>query len=365
MHDSSSTVFGPAKIRPLTADDLLIVRRLLSERDGRDWDAESTRWFVEGLDPERCRAWAAFDGEKPVGLTTAFLRKLTIDGQQQRVAYWANLYVDPKYRDQMLYPRLPVTMLNALKGLAAPFLYVTVRIPQVAKGHMGLGFAQIGKMQVLARPLRPTRFLAKYKKLGAAARMLAEPVDATYRAVVALKGARVPPGRCIVENNVDDAPLHVIADLLAERASGRISQAWNAEALRHRYRQTREGGKYRFITAFSREELTALAIYRVAERGEGIQVGVIMDLAFRPGAEADAAAVLRRIECDATAADCELLIYLDGLGAQNRELLLWRGFRSSPEVYEFLIWPKKVTAEDPWVGDWNRWEFGFRDHDAF
>ena len=79
----------------------------------------------------------------------------------------------------------------------------------------------------------------------------------------------------------------------------------------------------------------------------------------------DAAAVLRRIECDATAADCELLIYLDGLAAQNRELLLWRGFRSSPEVYEFLIWPKKVTAEDPWVGDWNRWEFGFRDHDAF
>ena len=96
MHDSPSTVFGPARIRPLTADDLLIVRRLLSERDGRDWDAESTRWFVEGLDPERCRAWAAFDGEKPVGLTTAFLRKLTIDGQQQRVAYWANLYVDPE-----------------------------------------------------------------------------------------------------------------------------------------------------------------------------------------------------------------------------------------------------------------------------
>ena len=139
MHDSPSTVFGPARIRPLTADDLLIVRRLLSERDGRDWDAESTRWFVEGLDPERCRAWAAFDGEKPVGLTTAFLRKLTIDGQQQRVAYWANLYVDPKYRDQMLYPRLPVTMLNALKGLAAPF-FVRHRADSAgSKGPYGPG----------------------------------------------------------------------------------------------------------------------------------------------------------------------------------------------------------------------------------
>jgi hypothetical protein len=365
MHDITTTATGPAKIRPLTADDLLIVRRLLSERDGRDWDPESTRWFVEGLDPEKCRAWAAFDGDKPVGLTTTFLRKLIIQGQVQRVAYWANLYVNPKYRDQMLYPRLPVTMLNTLKGLGAPFLYAPVRIPQLAKAHLGLGFAKIGQMEVLARPLRPARFLAKYRKLGAAARVIAEPVDAVYRAALALVGARTPAGTCVVENSVEDAPLHAIADLLAERAAGRISQSWDAEALHRRYRQTREGGQYRFVMAFGGEQLTTAAIYRVAERGDGIQVGVIMDLAFRPGAEQDAAAVLRRIECDATGAECELLIYLDGLGSQNRELLLKRGFRSSPEVYEFLIWPKKVAAEDAWVGDWNRWEFAFRDHDAF
>jgi hypothetical protein len=59
------------------------------------------------------------------------------------------------------------------------------------------------------------------------------------------------------------------------------------------------------------------------------------------------------------------LIYLDGLGMQNRQLLLQRGFRSSPEVYELLIWPKKAAAEDQWLGDGDRWEFGFRDHDAF
>jgi hypothetical protein len=119
------------------------------------------------------------------------------------------------------------------------------------------------------------------------------------------------------------------------------------------------------VTAWQGQQLTAVAIHRVAERGDGIQVGVLMDLAFRSGAEADAVAVLRRVEVSATAADCELLIYLDGLGAANRELLLRRGFRRSPEVYEFLVWPKKVAAEDQWIGDWNRWEFSFRDHDAF
>ena len=365
MVETLVTAVGLAKIRPLTSDDLPAVRELLSQRDGREWDEASTAWFVKGLDPEACRAWAAFDGEKPVGLTTMFLRTLSMRGTTASVAYWANLYVDPQYRDQMLYPRLPMAMLNSLKALGVQFLYAPVRISQLAKAHLGLGFANVGRMEVLARPLRPARFLAKYKKLPSAARLVAGPVDAAYRAVVAARAPRVPAGVHIAEDGVDEAPLEAIAELFGKRAANRIAQPWDAAMLGERYRQTREGGQYSFVTARHGEELTAIAIHRVAERGDGIQVGVLMDLAFRPGAEGDAAAVVRRVEVAATAADCELLIYLDGLGAPNRELLLRRGFRRSPEVYEFLVWPKKVVAEDEWIGDWNRWEFSFRDHDAF
>jgi hypothetical protein len=365
MQETAAKTAGPAKIRPLTADDLRIVRELLTQRDGRDWDNESTRWFLQDLEPGRCRAWAAFDGEKPVGLTTMFLRTLRVRGNSQRAAYWANLYVDPAYRDQMLYPRLPMAMLNSLKTLGVPFIYAPVRIPQLAKAHLGLGFSKIGRMEVLVRPLRPARFLAKYKKLGTVAGMLAGPVDAAFQRVLSLRGARVPTGVRVEASNVTAAPLEAIAKLLAGRAVDRIAQPWDASTLRERYRQTREGGNYSVVTASRGEELAAVAIHRIAERGDGIQVGVVMELAFRPGAEAEAATILRRVELDATAANCELLIYLDGLGSKNRELLLRRGFRSSPEVYELLIWPKKVATDDQWLGDGDRWEFGFRDHDAF
>jgi predicted N-acetyltransferase YhbS len=362
---SSTATAGPAKIRPLTAIDLPIVSRLLSERDNRIWDTDSARWFLQDLEPDKCRAWAAFDGEKPVGLTTMFLRTLQVRGNAQQAAYWANLYVDPAYRDQMLYPRLPMAMLNSLKSLGIPFIYAPVRIPQLAKAHLGLGFAKIGRMEVLVRPLRPARFLAKYKKFGTAARTLAGPVDVAFQSLLWLRAARVPSEVRLEAIDVMTAPLGAIAKLLTDRAADRIAQPWNASSLRERYRQTREGGNYSVVTASHGEELTAVAIQRVAERGDGIHVCVVMELAFRPGAEADAAAVLRRVELDATAADCELLIYLDGLGSGNRELLLRRGFRSSPEVYELLIWPKKAVVEDERLGDGNRWEFGFRDHDAF
>lgn len=367
MSSPSSVVAGVAKIRALGPDDLDDIRDMLSQRDGRAWDERSTAWFLHGLNPARCLAWGAFVGEKPVGLTSTFLRTLTVRGETQRVAYWANLYVDPQYRDQMLYPRLPMTMLNALKPLGIEMLYAPVRLPQLTKAHLGLGFAKIGSMAVLVRPLRPARFICKYKNLGWA-KPLAGPVDLLFRAGLAITAARPDADVQIDDVRLEEATpeqLNSVAGLLAERSEGRIAQLWNADLLRERYGQTREGGSYRLATSKRNGELTAAAIYRFAERGDGIQVGVLMDLAFRSGTEGDAAAVLRAVEQAALAADCELLIYLDGLGDANRELLKRRGFRVSPEVYEFLVWPKKLVANDDWFGSWDHWEFSFRDHDAF
>jgi len=367
MSSPATPAAGVAKIRALGPDDLGAIRQMLSQRDGREWDERSTRWFLYNLDPARCLAWGAFIGEKPVGLTSTFLRTLTVRGDIRRVAYWANLYVDPEYRDQMLYPRLPMTMLNALKPLGIEMLYAPVRLPQLTKAHLGLGFAKIGSMAVLVRPLRPARFICKYKKLGWA-KPLAGPVDLLFRAGLAVTSARLGAGVQIDDGRLEEATterLNAVASLLAERSEGRIAQVWNANLLRERYGQTREGGSYRLAASECNGELTAAAIYRFAERGDGIQVGVLMDLAFRSGAERDAAAALRAVERATLAADGELLIYLDGLGDANRELLKRRGFRVSPEVYEFLVWPKKLAANDDWFGAWDRWEFSFRDHDAF
>lgn len=367
MSSPVSPAAAVAKIRALGPDDLGAVRQMLSQRDGREWDERSTRWFLHNLDPARCLAWGAFVDEKPVGLTSTFLRTLTVRGGTQRVAYWANLYVDPQYRDQMLYPRLPTTMLNALKPLGIEMLYAPVRLPQLTKAHLGLGFAKIGSMAVLVRPLRPARFICKYKKLGWA-KPLAGPVDLLFRAGLAVTAPRPDAGVQIDDGRLEEATterLVAVAGLLAERSEGRIAQVWNADLLRERYGRTREGGSYRLATSKHNGQLTAAAIYRFAERGDGIQVGVLMDLAFRSDAEGDAAAVLRSVERATLAADGELLIYLDGLGNENRELLKRRGFRVSPEVYEFLVWPKKLVAHDAWFGALDRWEFSFRDHDAF
>src|SRR4051812_8755029 len=97
-----------AKIRHATAADLPAIRELLMLRDDRQWDQPSTNWFLCGLDPNRCLAWVAFAGDQPVGLTSMYVRMLRMGARELRAGYWANLYVHPEFREQMLYPRLPM-----------------------------------------------------------------------------------------------------------------------------------------------------------------------------------------------------------------------------------------------------------------
>ena len=85
MSSPAPPAAGVAKIRALAPDDLGAIRQMLSQRDGREWDERSTRWFLHNLDPARCLAWGAFVGDKPVGLTSTFLRTLTVRGDAQRV----------------------------------------------------------------------------------------------------------------------------------------------------------------------------------------------------------------------------------------------------------------------------------------
>lgn len=358
---SQNISVAPTSIHPLTDADLDVVQTLLSNRDGRAWSEDSTRWFVHGLDPQRCRAWAAFSGEVPIGLTTVFLRDLADRGAVRRFAYWANLYVDPLYRDRMLYPRLPLKMLQDLKHADVEGLYGAVRLPQLAKAHLGLGFTNLGRMEVLVCPLRPARFLAKYKHLGVAAQWFAAPADAVYRAASRLTDRGIPSEVEVDDSEAFHAPLDEFAELKLSRVSDRIVQRCSVELLRERYRQTREGGAYRIVSARRRGELTAAAAYRVAERGDGIRVGVIMDLIFRE--RADGLAILRTIYRSSYDAGCELLLCLDGPGSPDRNLLKAAGFRPSPEVYEFLLWPKSAVVDAN--NDWNRWSFSFADHDAF
>lgn len=351
-----------ATIRQATAADLPAARVLLSLRDEREWDQASTNWFLCDLDPQRCLAWMAFAGDEPVGFSSMYVRTLDVQGDVKRVGYWANLYVHPAFRDQMLYPRLPMTMGQGLKPAGLAFLYAAVRQRDVAATHLRIGFGFIARLNVLLKPLRPARLIAKHKKLGALAQRLAWPVDVLFRAYLAIRKPRGDQDGMVSVIDLGSDDVGAAVALLNAQGGGCIAQQWTVEAFRERFRRTREGGRYTLLGVKKNAQLVACVLWRMAERGEAIRAGVIMAAAGEPSSIAPA---LARAEQEAFSHGAELMLMMDGGGDDLSAFFRRVGYRTSPETYDLLIWPKAALTADPRLAEADRWRLCFADHDAF
>jgi hypothetical protein len=355
-----------AAIRRAEPADLAAIRDLLSLRDERTWDEAATVRTFFGLAPDRCVAWIAHAGTQLVGLSTLFVRDLEGPAGTLRAGYWANLFIDPAYRTLMLYPRLPLAMFAAAPSLGLRVIYGSVRRQGLAEAHTRIGFARLGRLNVLVKPLRPLRLLARYRRwpLGRAAVL----PDALYRGWLSASRPRATAGMTLEERAPGEVDAACLTDLIRASAAGRVLARWTPEFFAERYARTPEGGTYRVVTAHRGADLLGAVIHCIAERGEGIRAGVVMDVIATPGAEADMAAALGLVEERALEADADLMLFLDGLGPDLARVLSSCGYRRSPEVYDMLLWPARdIAAGAPLapLSDAARWRFCFGDHDAF
>jgi hypothetical protein len=353
-----------ATIRPARPDDISAVGDLLSLRDHRRWDHESTSWFLHGLDPARCLAWLAFVGDKPVAVSTMFVRSLRGPAGELRVGYWANLFIDPAQRHQMLYPRLPFAMFEAARKTGLRFVYGSVRLPELTAAHLRIGFGRVGTIPVSMKALRPARLVAKYKGwtwLSGTASV----ADAPYHGYLGLRWRGLGSDAVAVELDGSGPDGASLVEKLAAAAEHRLCDSWTRASLRYRYRQTREGTGYQALGIRRGGDLVCAVIYRIAERGAGIHAGVIMDVMCSPGEERAAISCLVEVERRAHRAGCELMLFLDGLGPEASALFTASGYRHAPEKYDLLVWPKARLTEDPWLANIENWRFAFGDHDAF
>lgn len=355
---------GPAQIRAATRDDLPAIRDLLSRRDERRWDDASTAWFVMDLDPARCLTWIAFAGERPVGLSMMYVRELRGPTRSHRAGYWANLYIDPGYRDRLLYPRLPLLMFQEAKARGLAFVYTAVRLRDLADAHTRIGFVKLGGMPVLAKPLRPARLLGKYRGWPWLAAVSA-PLDAIYGLGLAASWAGAARDLRVEPIDPASAELDSLGARLREFSGGRVAQDWSPESFAYRYRQTREGGSYRVLAIRRGDRLAGGLVLRTAERGAGIRAGVIMDVIV-PAQDVPAIrAALTHAEREAHAAGCEVMMFLSGLGPEMDSVLRGLGYRRTHEEYELMLWPKGALEGHAGLGDPASWSYSLRDHDAF
>ena len=354
---------GPA-IRLAGPDNFDCIRELFSVRDGHEWDRGNVEWLYSGLDRRHCVAWLAFDGERAVGLSAMHVRHLTCGGEARRVGYWANLYVRPSHRHLMLYPRLPHAMFQYVRAHDFAFIYSAVRLRELAATHLRIGFAKLGELAVVFKPLRPVRLLVKARQWPAAASILGAPADAAWRRLVARRPLAGSNDFSIELLDLSSSEVAELVAMLNRSGAGRVCQVWTQQMFEYRYRHTPVGGRYRLWVARREGRLVAAVICCLAERGPGVVAGVIMDVIADSIDDPAVAATIAAAQAQAADEGADLMLYLNGLGPDEATLLRRLGYRKAPETYDLLIWPKQMSSEATF-NDVTHWRFGFGDHDAF
>ncbi|MFM9997142.1 MAG: hypothetical protein ACKVU4_15240 [Phycisphaerales bacterium] len=353
------------EVRPTGPGDLDAVTALLSERDGRALELAHVSAALFGLDPAHLAGWIASVGGKPAGFTSLYVRDQRWGDRTIRAGYWAHLFVREACRRFMVYPQLVLAMMRGIKPLGIDAIFTGTRRPHVAQGHEKLGFARVGGLRVMFKPLRPFRLLARYKGWPGVLRAAAVPGDAAYGAWLKLRRGGSDAALAIREMDAGEHAMEMIPTLLNASGEGRVSQVWTPETLRRRLAGTIDGERYTVLAADRGGEVVAALVYRLASR-ERVRVGIIMEVVNARTERRAAPALLAEAERRMRGEGADTTLYLDGLGSAAADLLRSSGHRvASGETYQMLVWPKTLAPRDSVAADLANWRFSFLDHDAF
>jgi hypothetical protein len=89
-----------------------------------------------------------------------------------------------------------------------------------------------------------------------------------------------------------------------------------------------------------------------------------MDVIADSSDDVAVASTIAEVHRHAAARGCDVMLYLNGLGAAAEALFRGLGYRTSSEIYDLLIWPREMSQEAAFQHI-SHWRFGFGDHDTF
>lgn len=374
---SATSSSASTTIREATLADMEDVVLLLSARDGQVRDPNIVKKYLWNLDPESIRVWLAYAGDQPVGITALYLREMVWPSEAANTeshtrahggsillaGYWAHLYVEPRYRKQMIYPQLVLAMLRGMKAAGVKIIFTATRQPQVAEAHQKLGFALVGSLPLRLRPLRPFRLLAKHKQIPIL-RTLSPFLDFGADLILRRKlNSQIP----IEDVSLNSFRVEQIVAMMNEGLALSVRQKWTPHRFRLRFSTTLDGSSYRIRAIHRKEQIVVATIFALVERGNNIRAGVILAFVAQPEALfPEVCALLADAERYAYNNKAELMLSLGDSFALPQLLSAGRSYLiSRSENYHLLVYPKTM-AQAPFVSaQIDQWAFEFADHDAF
>ena len=115
------------------------------------------------------------------------------------------------------------------------------------------------------------------------------------------------------------------------------------------------------------KRLAAILVMAIAERGNRIRAGILVELAAGPDAAAtEIDALLADAENFAHREGAEVMLSLEGsLSLEQLAGSFGKYLVNRSEVYHLLVYPKPMAQTPHLAAKLAHWTFAFSDHDAF
>jgi GNAT superfamily N-acetyltransferase len=151
-------------IRRATADDRGDVIALVSEMFQQDISARYA-WLYEGNPHGAALTWLAYDGDVPVGVTSVFPRKVSVDGAERMGSIGGDCYVAPRARRRGLATQLHAATFAEMGAGGVEFMYGPP-LPNNLKALAKAGSAEVGAFVRFTRLLSGAALQQQSKQLA-------------------------------------------------------------------------------------------------------------------------------------------------------------------------------------------------------
>jgi|DewCreStandDraft_4_1066084.scaffolds.fasta_scaffold10583_8 N-acetylglutamate synthase-like GNAT family acetyltransferase len=353
------------QIRRATISDLPALTELMREADERSYHENDVRRILHNLEDSHFIAWYAHLNGHPCGITMLQRKRLLWRGRDFHAGFWVNLYVRPAYRHTKVYPRLVLTMLRTAPAYNFDLIYAATRRAAVAEANLALGMTEVGRLALLGRPLRPASLVTKYKNLPVLVKWLGRPLDQLFRHWTAFHNLTLRSECTIQSIPWDSDVLSDLTNLRDSHSKELVHCRFDTSQFIHRFSVGPDGATYQLVAALRGTQITAAAVWRMAERANGIRASIIMELLVTSPHRRDALTLLRFLHRHAYALGAEIVVILPPPDRDTYCLLRDAGYLRMPETYVLMCKALRPLADDFPMHDSTKWRYCFIDNDAF
>jgi hypothetical protein len=346
-----------SRVRDGTAEDLQGIAALQAdvEENLRFGEAEYCslwRWLCESNPTGAAKVLVGQVGDGPIASHEAMVRfPAVIAGREYCGGLACLLVVGASYRRGLLFMKTEMTLLSQYSHSGMDFAFSVVR-DYMVKPHRALGFHDVGKMPVYARPYRVAKLVGRVLGRG----KWVSALTPLLRAVDWLLRIQMP----CRHRGLHIADIDRLCDVVAGQIEGICTRLGShtlrtAELLNWRYRGC-EGREYKLVGAFQDGVCVGFAAMRRMPMHE-FDTLAIVDLVFSPDDPRAGQSLLRAVHETAVRMKVDLVATALNSDSLLMPTLRWSGFLQTPERYTVIAHcPKEgdVSIESLRTSSWHR-----------